>query len=81
MTAGTDSMSAGGEERADRQDSDRAKIERGMPVPCRICERVCHRQRLALRYCACCEQAFCEEEHGGSALGGRGSCIECSRHA
>ena len=65
----------------DPTDPDRVKIERGMAVPCRMCERLFHRVRLSRRYCACCDRAFCEEEHGGTALGGRGSCIECGGHA
>jgi hypothetical protein len=48
-------------------------------MPCRICERVFRRTRQASHYCACCEQAFCEE-HGGVAVGGRGSCVECGGH-
>jgi hypothetical protein len=62
----------------DLVDPDSAKIARGLAVPCRICEAVARRRRLTRRYCACCERAFCEAEHGGVAPSGRGSCIECS---
>jgi hypothetical protein len=47
-------------------------------VPCRLCQAVARRLRLTPRYCTCCERAFCEAEHGGLALSGRGSCIEGS---
>jgi hypothetical protein len=62
----------------DLADPDSAKIARGLAVPCRICETIARRIRLTRRYCTCCERAFCGAEHGGLALGGRGSCIECS---
>jgi hypothetical protein len=65
----------------DPEDTDRVKVSRGLAVPCRLCERVSRQVRLTGRYCACCEQGFCESEHGGSTISGRGSWIECSRHA
>ena len=61
--------------------TDRAKVREGIAVPCRLCERLFHQVRLTRRACACCEEGFCELEHGGVAIGGRGSCTACSGHA
>ena len=65
----------------DPQNTDEAKIGNGAAVPCRICEGVFRRVRLTWRYCAWCHKAFCEGEHGSFAIGGRGSCIQCGKHA
>lgn len=65
----------------DEEHTDRKKIEDGAAVPCRICEAVFRRIRLTWRYCASCEQGFCEGEHGTFARGGRGSCVQCGPHA
>jgi hypothetical protein len=62
-------------------DTDEAKIARSVGVPCRICESVFRRVRITWRYCAWCHKGFCEGEHGTFAIGGRGSCIQCGRHA
>ena len=43
---------------------------------CWICEKVFRRRRQTARYCASCEQAFCEGEHGNFAQG-RGQCVVC----
>lgn len=45
-------------------DTDRAKIERHIWVPCRICWSLYERLRLTALYCHDCEQGFCEGEHG-----------------
>ncbi len=65
----------------DSKHNDRQKIEEGSAVPCRICENVFRRIRLTWRYCADCNQGFCEGEHGTFARGGRGSCVQCGPHA
>ena len=65
----------------DPKRTDRAKIVDGVAVPCRICEAVFARIRPTWRYCAKCEKGFCEGEHGNFAIGGRGSCIQCGKHA
>lgn len=56
----------------DKHYTDKEKIADGIAVPSRI--------RLTWRYCATCEQGFCEGEHGTFARGGRGSCILCGPH-
>jgi hypothetical protein len=65
----------------DSDNTDRSKIEHGTAVPCRICESVFRRVRLTWRYCAECNMAFCEGEHGTFARGGRGTCVQCGPHA
>lgn len=50
--------------------------EDGVWVPCRICEDVFRRLRLTARYCATCNQGFCEGEHGSfGPTPGRGRCL------
>ncbi len=57
---------------------DRAKIESGAAVPCRLCEAAFRRLRLTMRYCAKCRKGFCEGEHGNFApRGGGATCVRC----
>ena len=60
----------------DPTNTDRAKIEDGIGVPCRICCAAFRRIRITWRYCAECNRAFCEGEHGNFARGGRGTCVQ-----
>lgn len=57
--------------------SDKTMIESGEWVPCRICEEMFARKRETRRYCAHCENAACEGEHGG--FDGAGFvCVVCA---
>src|SRR3989442_361932 len=60
----------------DRHNTDRVKIESGHPVPCRLCEAVYRVLTLTMRFCATCEQGYCQPAHG-AWVGRRGSCIQC----
>jgi hypothetical protein len=60
----------------DRSRTDKAKIETGHPVPCRLCEAVYKVLTLTMRYCSTCEHGYCEPAHGGWA-GRRGACVQC----
>ncbi len=60
----------------DHHKTDRAKIDSGHPVPCRMCEAVFRVLTLTARYCATCEQGYCQPHHGGW-VGRRGACIQC----
>lgn len=55
---------------------DKAIIDGGGPVPCRICEEVFGRMRLTWRYCAVCHEGFCEGEHGTFAHKGPAFCLK-----
>lgn len=59
--------------------TDKDKILNGAWVPCRICEATFRRKRETARYCAKCQNAFCEGEHGSFAYG-HGTCIVCGSH-
>ncbi len=61
----------------DPNDTDKTKIGNGIWVPCRICRDIFARIRLTVRYCATCERAFCEGEHGSFVGGGVGVCVRC----
>jgi len=63
----------------DLSNSDRAKIDAGHPVPCRLCEAVYRVLTLTMRYCATCEQGYCQQAHGGW-VGRRGACVQCGPH-
>lgn len=63
-----------------KDDDDRQKIQRGLWVPCRICNNAFRRVRLTMRYCGDCGAAFCEGEHGNFSHG-RGRCVQCGPHA
>jgi len=63
----------------DRTNTDRAKIDAGHPVPCRLCEAVYRVLTLTMRYCAVCEQGYCQQSHGGW-VGRRGACVQCGPH-
>jgi len=66
----------------DPNDTDEAKIFRGIAVPCRICQHAFRRLRLTFRFCATCHIGFCDGEHGNMAGGhGRGRCIQCGPKA
>lgn len=54
---------------------DKAHIEDGEPVPCRICEEVFGRIRLTWRFCIKCHQGFCQGEHGTFGSG-PGFCLK-----
>lgn len=56
---------------------DKARIEAGEAVRCRICWTIFGRARITVRYCADCHRAFCEGEHG--SFRGRGVCVRCYR--
>lgn len=43
---------------------------------CWICRDVFQRETKTRRYCASCDSAFCEGDHGSFA-GGRGLCLGC----
>ncbi|PYN95489.1 MAG: hypothetical protein DMD89_19465 [Candidatus Rokuibacteriota bacterium] len=60
----------------DRSNTDKAKIEADHPVPCRLCEAAYRVLTLTMRFCATCEQGYCQPSHGGW-VGRRGSCIQC----
>lgn len=55
--------------------TDKAKIERDIFIPCRICEELFRRIRLTKRYCQECRKGYCEGEHG--ILRNRGLCLVC----
>lgn len=59
--------------------SDKDDILKGAWVPCRICEAAFRRLRQTARYCASCENGFCEGEHGNFAYG-HGKCVVCGAH-
>ena len=61
----------------DSEKSDKAKIDAGAWVPCRICWDMFMRLNLTARYCASCERAFCEGSHGNFTGGGVGVCVRC----
>jgi hypothetical protein len=65
----------------DKDNTDRAKIEAGKAVPCRLCENAFRRLRLTLRYCAQCGVGFCEGEHGNFSTQTRARCVQCGPHA
>ncbi len=58
-------------------ESDKVKIGAAAWVPCRVCWEVFMRLRLTARYCASCERAFCEGEHGNFTGGRGGVCVRC----
>ena len=60
--------------------SDRQKIEEGLWIPCRLCEKAFRRIRLTRRYCASCDHASCEGEHYNFAPDGHGRCVQCGPH-
>gem|GEM_PF-2409448 len=64
----------------DKNDDDRAKISRGLWVPCRLCQNAFRRVRLTARYCDDCGVAFCEGEHGNFSHK-RGRCVQCGPKA
>jgi hypothetical protein len=47
-------------------------------VPCRICFQVFARVRITWRYCAKCEEAFCEGEHGNWPNRNTAFCLRCN---
>lgn len=51
-----------------RPDQDKIELDH-LWVPCRLCAKAFQRMRLTRRYCAKCEHAFCEGEHGSFAKG------------
>lgn len=59
--------------------TDKETILNGGWVPCRLCEAMFRRLRQTARYCANCENGFCEGEHGSFAYG-HGRCIVCGAH-
>ena len=59
--------------------TDKDIILKGDYAPCRICEAAFARLRQTARYCASCENAFCEGEHGNFAYG-HGKCVVCGSH-
>jgi hypothetical protein len=63
----------------DSTHTDRTKIEAGHPVPCRLCEAAYRVLTLTMRYCASCDQGYCQPHHGGW-VGRRGACIQCGPH-
>jgi hypothetical protein len=63
----------------DPSNTDKAKIEAGHPVPCRLCEAVFRVLMLTTRYCSTCEQGYCQPSHGGW-VGRRGACIQHGPH-
>ena len=60
----------------DPTQTDKAKIEAGHPVPCRLCEGVYRVLTVTARYCSICERGYCQSQHG-AWVGGRGACIQC----
>jgi hypothetical protein len=60
----------------DEANTDEAKIEGHVWVPCRLCAKAFQRVRLTRRYCGSCKRAFCEGEHG-SLANGLGLCVRC----
>lgn len=65
----------------DPLNTDKAKIQGDAWVPCRICWDIFMRLTLTSRYCASCERAFCEGNHGNFAGGTTGVCVRCFRRA
>ncbi len=63
----------------DPNNTDKAKIDSELWVPCRICEAAFRRLRLTARYCIKCEMGFCEGEHGTFA-GNIARCIMDGPH-
>jgi hypothetical protein len=63
----------------DSANPDRDKIEKGHPVPCRLCEAVYRVLTLTMRWCATCGQGYCQPAHG-AWVGRRGACIQCGPH-
>ena len=59
--------------------TDKGRILAGEWVPCRLCEMMFRRKRETARYCAVCENGFCEGEHGSFAYS-HGRCIVCGAH-
>jgi hypothetical protein len=66
----------------DKNDNDQANIDRGIWVPCRICQNAFRRLRMTARYCDTCKRGFCEGEHGNfAAKSGKGRCTSCGDKA
>jgi hypothetical protein len=63
------------EEHFDDTNDDKARIEAGEAVRCRICWTIFGRARITVRYCADCKRGFCEGEHGSFRT--RGVCVRC----
>jgi hypothetical protein len=59
------------------ENTDKAKINSGSWVPCRICWDVFGRLNLTARYCDSCERGFCEGNHGNFTGGRAGVCVRC----
>jgi hypothetical protein len=52
------------------------RIDDGEWALCRICEDAFRRKRETARYCAKCQNGFCEGEHGTFSRG-FGTCVIC----
>ena len=61
----------------DTKRTDKAMILDKIWVPCRICRDMFARIRLTERFCASCERAFCEGEHGSFTGRNIGICVRC----
>lgn len=64
----------------DPHHNDRALIEEGKCIPCRICFEWFARVRLTWRYCSVCSEGFCEGEHGVWPGRSVAYCLKCIKH-
>ena len=65
----------------DATKSDKDQILKKVWVPCRICRQIFNRIRLTARFCASCDHAFCEGEHGSFVGRGPATCVRCYKAA
>jgi hypothetical protein len=64
----------------DESNTDEAKINAGIAVPCRLCENAFRRLTVTMRYCKLCHKGFCEGVHGNFSVREFGRCVQCGPH-